>query len=75
MRKRKTAFDGGRMLAIMGEQGKTYKAVAAFVGVNENTIGNYINGHTVPDADKVAKISKLLKVSSDYLLGLKDERR
>lgn len=43
------------------------------IGVTEVTISRYVNGQRIPKATEVAKMAKVLNVSSDYLLGLDED--
>ncbi len=45
---------------------------AAKLGITRQTLGFYINGDRIPDIATLARISKALNVSADYLLGLTD---
>ena len=46
--------------------------VADRMGVSKSTIGLYETGDNVPDIKNLYKLSKLLELSSDYLIGLSD---
>lgn len=46
--------------------------LAEMVGLGMQQIYRYENGKTKPDGDVVARIAKVLEVSTDYLLGLTD---
>ena len=45
---------------------------ADMIGISRQTIGFYLNGDRIPDAEMLLKICTALNVSSDYLLGLSD---
>lgn len=51
----------------------TQKAVAQRLGISPSCYAGYESGYREPDLNMLKKICKLLKVSSDYLLGLEDE--
>ena len=53
----------------------TQEKLAELVGTKKGTISNYENGHSTPPNEMLKKLSKVLNVSSDYLLGVSDERR
>lgn len=44
------------------------------LGVSKQTISNWENNNILPSIEMLVKISKLFKVSTDYLLGLDDRR-
>lgn len=46
--------------------------VAKRAGISVQSVGNYINGTRKPDCEIIAKLSKVLDVSSDWLIGLTD---
>lgn len=48
--------------------------VAAYLGVSAGTISNYECGRYEPDLGTVRQLSKLFNVTSDYLLGLTDNK-
>lgn len=47
-------------------------AFAAYLGLSRQTVGFWLNGDRVPDANSLATISKKMGVSCDWLLGLTD---
>jgi transcriptional regulator with XRE-family HTH domain/virulence-associated protein VapD len=52
------------------ERGLTQQKVADCLGVTKSTIGLYETGDNVPDIKNLYKLSKLLGLSADYLIGL-----
>ena len=42
------------------------------IGVGKTTISNYETGYSSPDPESLTKISEILNVSTDYLLGITD---
>ena len=50
----------------------TQKEIANAVGVSPQTISKYMKKDIFPALDTLAKICKLLDVSSDYILGISD---
>lgn len=48
--------------------------VAAYLGVSTATISNYECDRYEPDLETVRRLSKLFNVTSDYLLGLTDNK-
>lgn len=54
-------------------RGYTQEELSHLLGMGEKEIWRYENGKSTPSADKMADIAKLLKVTTDYLLGLSDD--
>lgn len=52
------------------DSGLTQKELADILNVSQQTISQWENRSTVPDALTIISISKYFNVSSDYLLGL-----
>ncbi len=50
----------------------TKYALAKGCELSKQTVCNWCDGISEPKATQIAKISKFLNVSSDYLLGLSD---
>lgn len=53
--------------------GLSQKEFAEQVGVKESSISHYINGERVPRGAILLKIANLLNISTETLLGIKDE--
>jgi len=49
------------------------KELARATGVTEATVSRYVNEKRRPDIDFIRNVVKVLRVSSDYLLGFTDE--
>lgn len=58
-----------RLRSAMEIRGETQESLAKKVDVQRQTIGYYANGQSKPDTDRLAKISKALCVSADWLIG------
>ena len=58
---------------IREEMGFSQKELAKQMGVSPTNIYNYESGRTEPNIDTLIKLSKILNVSVDYLLGLEDD--
>lgn len=56
-------------------KGISQQKLADEIGVTKSTVGLYETGDTVPDVKTLYKIAKYYDVSSDYLLGLADNRK
>lgn len=63
---------GQRINAALATNDIKQKELAAALGVTDNTISYFANGARTPNTEQIIKISKFLKISSDYLLGLSD---
>lgn len=53
---------------------RTQQAIAEALGVSRATVGYYINGDRSPDIEVLSRIAKYFDVTSDYLLGLSDNK-
>jgi len=66
---------GERLKALRTETGLTQAAIAATVGVKHNTYSQWESGARFPEsATLLASLCRLYGCSSDYLLGLSEER-
>ena len=63
-----------RIKQLINEKHITQTTLALEIGITQATLSRNINGIHEPKADIVNKIADYFKVSSDYLLGLTDER-
>jgi len=61
-----------RLKNMRDERGFTQEELAKVSGVSEKQLWRYENGESKPTSEVIAKISKALEVSADYLLGLVD---
>lgn len=61
-----------RLRELQGKMSNT--AFADFLGMSRQTVGFYLNGNRVPDILGLTQIAKKCKVSTDWLLGLSEER-
>ncbi len=52
------------------EKGLTQTALADLLFVSQDTISLWELGKSLPDVENVVKMTKVFKVSADYLLGL-----
>ena len=53
---------------------RTVEWLSKKTGITVPTLVRYIGGMRVPKADAIVKISKALKVSCDYLIGLSEDK-
>lgn len=49
--------------------------LAEYLGVSPRTFSNWIGGKTEIPCSAITKMSQLFDCSTDYLLGISDERR
>lgn len=64
-----------RMKVRMFELGMTERTLAKKTGVSNRSISNYVNRKNTMKADALAAIAEALECSTDWMLGLKEERR
>lgn len=62
-----------RVKDIMQNKGLKQSDLAKMTGIAEATISRYCNGRRTPNIKALVKIAKILNVSTDYLLGIKDD--
>ena len=53
----------------------TQKAIADYLHIKQNTYSQYENGHRQLPTEVLIALAKYYKTSTDYLLGLTDERK
>lgn len=59
---------------LLEEEGITQRELAEKIGVTEVTISRYLSGERNPRIEIVSKIANFFNVTTDYLLGLSDEK-
>ena len=59
-----------RLREQMSLQKRTAKDIAELVGKSKESISKWRSGERTPNPDEVAQLAKILRVNSDYLLGL-----
>ena len=62
-----------RLLKAIDNKDMSCRQVCLMTGISTNSMNNYINEDQMPSCINLVKLSKLLNVSTDYLLGLKGE--
>ena len=77
MAKTKKSFDYKdpfpvRFRELIEKKGATLDALAAEFNTTRQTVSNWQNGVTVPDAVSICDIARYFGVTTDYLLGLTD---
>lgn len=63
---------GERVKATLKEIGKTQKQLAKALSVQCSTLCEWLNDRNEPPMQVIVDIAKLLGVSTDFLLGLKE---
>ncbi len=63
-----------RLQQVRQEQGFSRKEIADILEVTPRAYQYYEEGKREPNYDKLVVLARYLKVSSDYLLGLSDNR-
>ena len=61
-----------RLVEAVEMNGKSYKELAEYLGINKSTVSMYIHGKALPSISTFYMISEYLDVSTDFLLGKKD---
>ena len=63
-----------RLRTLIFESGETYKEFAGALGVYPAYVCKWVNGGAIPTARYLCAICRYYGVTSDWLLGLDDER-
>ena len=63
---------GERVKQTLKEVGLTQKAFATILQVQPSTLCEWLSDHNEPPMQMIVDIAKILEVSTDFLLGLKD---
>lgn len=63
-----------RLLALRKENGETQEQLAKILRVKKSQISEMENGNHTTTLEKLVLICEHYKVSSDYLLGLSDDK-
>ena len=70
--KRVEGFDE-RLRKAVANRSMTYHQVSLLTGIPWNCFNSYLNEGRMPCCLYLVKMAKILKVSTDYLLGLKED--
>lgn len=65
---------GSKIKELRISQKMTQSEFAERLGVTKSSISSYENGSRLPSYDILIKISRIFKVSTDYLLGCADDK-
>jgi transcriptional regulator with XRE-family HTH domain len=69
-RRSSVAISGNRVKEAREKRGISQEKLAQLVGISANQIRRYEKGQGNPAADTLTQLSRVLRVSSDWLLGL-----
>lgn len=61
---------GERIKEQLDIRGWTYTELAARMNVSRQTASNWANDNVMPSVDIVIRLSRLFRVTTDYLLGV-----
>ena len=61
-----------RLREVIKNSAYTQKYIAVSIGVSPQTVSKYMTRDVFPALDTLAKLCRLLDVTSDYILGLTD---
>lgn len=64
---------GKTLKELRNERNVTQRELAGLVGLSATGYAGYEQGHREPDLKTLVSLAKFFNVSTDYLLGLKDE--
>lgn len=64
-----------RIKELREDSDLTQKEIADFLHIKQNTYSQYENGHRQLPIDFLIALAKYYKTSTDYILGLTDERK
>ena len=64
-----------RLKELRLQHGLTQAQLGEKVGVKQNTFTNWENGKRTPSLEDIVKLSNLLNVSIEYLVGYSDIRK
>ncbi|TJY43445.1 helix-turn-helix transcriptional regulator [Cohnella pontilimi] len=62
-----------RLKQLRKKRGLTMQELADYVGVAKSTYAGYESGYRQPTIESIQTISRKLRTSADYLLGLTDD--
>lgn len=65
---------GAKLKELREEQGFSQRQVSMRVGVSSSMISAYESGSRQPSYEVLIKLTRLYKVSADYLLGISGQR-
>ena len=63
-----------RLNELLADQKRSRKDLSEYCNVTLQAVGKWVNGESVPDALAAASVANFFNVSSDYILGLSDNK-
>ena len=63
-----------RFLEQNSKKPRTLEELGALFGASRQTVANWLNGMSFPNADALVRMAEFYNVSADYLLGLSDTK-
>lgn len=64
-----------RLIELRNEFGFSQSDVAKHLGISRQAYGHYETGAREPDNTTIVRLARLYDVSTDYLLGISDEKK
>lgn len=64
-----------RLKALREDSDLTQKVIADYLHIKQNTYSQYENGQRQIPIDMLIQLAKYYNTSTDYILGLTDEKR
>jgi transcriptional regulator with XRE-family HTH domain len=62
-----------RLTELLNSCGKMQNEVSKDLGISKQKLSKWKTGYNEPCIDEIIKLSNYFNVSSDYLLGIKDD--
>jgi transcriptional regulator with XRE-family HTH domain len=75
IKRRENKMLAKRLRELREENEYTQKDIADKIGLTKSAYGYYERGKSVPDAQTLVQLSKIFDVTTDYLLGLSDDKK
>ncbi len=64
-----------RLDNLLEENNLTQKQLALDLNVSSSTVSGYVTDYRKPDCEMLIRLAKYFDVTTDYLLGLSDEKK
>lgn len=64
-----------RLENLIEESDITQKDISTELHIAATTLNGYVNNHREPDLHTLIRLARYFDVSTDYLLGLSDEKK
>ena len=66
---------GERIAKLRKSSGEKQEDLAEVLGCNRGSLANYETGKRTPDIDTIIKIAQHYKTTTDYILGVTDNKQ